>query len=264
MTDALLLHGLGAVVEVRCTGEAAADLASAMRVAWSRCLEPGDGSDGSGGVARSPDAVAQPLEVRLDAPGDLATRLMTTTQEVTRSLIAARAGDLLMFHAGAVSDPGTGRSVAYVARGGTGKTTLSRLLGQRLCYLTDEAVGIDAAGLVHPYPKPLSVRRPDEPGIKDELSPDDLGLLPAPAAPRISRVVLLDRLAGSTGVEMEELTFMDALFGLAEQSSSLSSLPRPLHLLADLVDGVGPVVRLRYSEASEAAEDLLALIGDSP
>lgn len=257
MTERLRLHGLGAVVEVRCTGAAAADLASAMRVAWSRCLEPCAGFDG---VAPAP---AAPLEVHLDAPADLATRLMTTTQEVTRSLIGARAGELLMFHAGAVSDPRTGHSVAFVARGGTGKTTLSRLLGQRLSYLTDEAVGIDASGTIHPYPKPLSVRRPHEPDVKDELSPDVLGLLPAPEAPHISRVVLLDRSAESTAVEMEELGFMDALFGLAEQSSSLSSLPQPLHLLADLIDEAGPVLRLRYSEAPEVADVMLTLIGES-
>lgn len=256
MTEGLRLHGLGAVVEVQCTGEAAADLASAMRVAWSRCLEPGAGFDR---VASAPVTL---LEVSLDAPADLATCLMRTTQKVTRSLIEARAGQLLMFHAGAVSDPRSGRSVAYVARGGTGKTTLSRLLGQRLCYLTDEAVGIDASGTIHPYPKPLSVRRHDVPDVKDELSPDVLGLLPAPERPRISRVVLLDRHAECTGVEAEELTFMDALFGLAEQSSSLSTLPRPLHLLADLIDEVGPVLRLRYSEAPEVADDILGLIGE--
>lgn len=71
---------------------------------------------------------------------------MLTTQDITRALIAAQIGTLLMLHAGAVSDPVTGRSLVYVAAGGTGKTTLTRRLGQRFGYLTDETVGIDKAG----------------------------------------------------------------------------------------------------------------------
>lgn len=251
MSDVLRLYGLGAVVEVRCTGAARAELSAAMRRAWSRCLV------GSPLAA----AVAEPLTVHLDDVGLLPKRLMLTTQDVTRSLIGARAGELLMFHAGAVSDPGTGRSVVYVARGGTGKTTLSRLLGQRLGYLTDETVGIDASGVIHPYPKPLSVRRLDEPDLKDELSPDDLGLLLAPSTPHLGRVVLLDRREGTRTTGLAELDFMDALFGLAEQSSSLSALPFPLHLLADLIDNVGPVVSLRYGNANQAADDLVRLVG---
>lgn len=254
VSEVLRLHGLGAVVEVRCTGELAAETANAMRVSWTRCLSPAGGGSGAAAVE------AEPLEVRVDHPSQLVRRLMLTTQDVTRSLIAARAGELLMFHAGAVSDPASGRSVAYVARGGTGKTTMSHLLGQRLGYLTDEAVGIDSSGAIHPYPKPLSVRRPAQPEIKDELSPDALGLLPAPENPGINRVVLLDRVAGTAGVEVEELAFMDGLFGLVEQSSALPELPRPLHQLADLIDGSGPVMRVRYAEAPDAADVLGQLV----
>lgn len=254
MSEVLRLHGLGAVVEVRCTGDASATLAAAMRQPWTRCLSPASDDPAAEPVE------AEPLEVRLDDPDQVVRRLMLTTQDVTRSLIAARAGELLMFHAGAVSNPSTGRSVAYVARGGTGKTTMSRLLGQRLGYLTDEAVGIDTHGGIHPYPKPLSVRRLAEPDVKDEISPDDLGLIAAPENPRISRIVLLQRAPEADSVELEELGFMDALFGLVEQSSALTKLSRPLHLLADVIDHAGPVVRVRYSEASDAADALMETI----
>ena len=251
MGEVLRLHGLGAVVEVTCTGDAGAELFAAMQGPWSRCLvEP----------AQSP-VEAAPLVVNLDDPALLARTLMLTTQDVTRALIDARAGELLMFHAGAVGDPTSGRSVVYVARGGTGKTTLSRLLGQRLGYLTDETVGIDGAGVIHPYPKPLSVRRKDEPDLKDELSPDELGLLPAPSTARLGRIVLLERSADTHTATLEEVDFMDALFGLAEQSSALPALPRPLHRLADVIDEVGPVSTLRYGEASQAADGLVRLVG---
>ena len=170
--------------------------------------------------------------MRLDDPDRLAKRLMTTTQDITRALIRSQRGRLLMLHAGAVSHPETGESLVYVAPGGTGKTTLSRLLGRSFGYLTDETVGLDATGTILPYPKPLSVRA-DQPGLKHEVSPDALGLLPAPAQPRVARVVLLDRRVDAHEAEVEEVGFMDALFALTEQSSSLPMLDRPLHRLAD-------------------------------
>jgi hypothetical protein len=186
---------------------------------------------------------------------------MATTQRVTRALIAAQAGRLLMVHAGAVSHPVTGASLVYVAPGGTGKTTLSRRLGQSFGYLTDETVGMDADGRILPYPKPLSVRRESQPGVKDELSPDALGLLAAPPTPVASRVVLLARDADATTAEVEEVPFMDAVFALTEQSSSLSALPRPLHRMAELVDRAGPVLRLRYAEAADLDGTLFSLLG---
>lgn len=256
MGDVLRLHGLGAAVDVHLTGVAAGEVGSAMRRAWTRCLTPHD--PGLQVIE------AEALTVHLDDAALLGKTLMVTTQRVTRALIGARAGDLLLFHAGAVSDPDTGRSLAYVARGGTGKTTLSRLLGKRLGYLTDETVGIDAAGLIHPYPKPLSVRRADQPDLKDELSPDALGLLPAPATARLRRIVLLERGADVDTATLAEVDFMDALFALAAQSSALPALPRPLHRLADLIDEVGPILTLRYGEAGHVADGLGSLVQAAP
>lgn len=253
MSEVLRLHGLGAVVEVRCTGSAAAELEAAMRRAWSRCLEV---------PALSP-IEALPLTLRLDDGTDLPRQLMLATQQVTKNLIQARAGDLLMFHAGAVSDPLTGRSLVYIARGGTGKTTLSRILGKRLGYLTDESVGIDAAGVIHPYPKPLSVRRAETPELKDEVSPDALGLLPAPEVSTVTRLVLLDRRPGMVSSDLAEVPFMDAVMAIVEQSSALPELPRPLQRLAELIDETGPVTRLRYSEAAHPEESLIALVQEA-
>ena len=166
MTHVLRLGALGSHLEVRCVGVGADAMAAAMREAWSRCLVEGD-------TASTPPL--ERIEVRLDDPDRLAQRLMTTTQDITRALIRSQRGRLLMLHAGAVSHPETGESLVYVAPGGTGKTTLSRLLGRSFGYLTDETVGLDATGAILPYPKPLSVRA-DQPGLKHEVSPDALGL----------------------------------------------------------------------------------------
>jgi hypothetical protein len=260
MTELLRLRGLGAEVEVRCSGERAAVLACAMRDAWSRCLD--DGERGTAEAADDP-VPAPPVDVRLDEGDDLAYRLMVTTQQITHSLITAQIGGLLMFHAGAVCHPLTGDSLVYVAAGGTGKTTLSRRMGMRFGYLTDETVGIDATGRILPYPKPLSIRPGASAPVKDEVSPDRIGLLRAPPSARVTRVVLLDRqpLPDVSDVQFEEVLFMDAVVALTEQVSSLPALDRPLHRLAALIDDVGPVIRVRYSESSDIEHDLAAMIG---
>ncbi len=86
----------------------------------------------------------------------------------------------------------------------------------------------------------------------------------APAQPRVSRVVLLDRRADAHHPRIEEVDFMDALFALTQQSSSLSTLDRPLQRMADLIDGAGPVLRVRYAEAEDVEHDLARLIGGTP
>lgn len=254
MTHVLHLGALGSQLEVRCTGDSAGLLAFSMRQAWSRCLDDED-------PAAPRTLAAAPVQVHLDDPCGLARQLMLTTQEITRVLISAQVGQLLMLHAGAVCQLETGHSLVYVAAGGTGKTTLSRRLGQRFGYITDETVGIDEAGTILPYPKPLSVRRPNGLGPKDEVSPDALGLLPAHPQPRAARVVLLDRQPDSVPPEVEEITFMDALFALTEQTSSLPRLANPLHRLGSLIDTCGPVLRVRYTEAMDIEHQLAQLIG---
>lgn len=253
MTPVVRLAALGTHLEVRCLGDSADVIASALQTSWSRCL----GDDG--------DAVRDTNTLRIDAhlddPRRLAHQLMWTTQHITRALIAGQAGHLLMLHAGAVSHPETGASLVYVAPGGTGKTTLSQLLGQRFGYLTDETVGITQDSAILPYPKPLSVRQPGAPHLKDELSPDVLGLLPAPISPWVARIIVLDRDPGlGASVDMEELSVMDALFAVVDETSSLSWLDRPLHRLAELLEASGPVLRVRYSEASDIEDDLVALV----
>lgn len=261
---ALRLTGLGAKVRIDLGGSRASELRHALEAAWSRCTG-----------APSPSAVdAGTLRVELREPGesaggvddavgghDLAQVLQRTTQTVTHALIRARAGSLLMLHAGACSDPRTGATVAFVAPGGTGKTTMTCRLGREFGYVTDETVGVQPDGVVVPYSKPLSIRATSGRGPKAETSPDELGLLPAPPDPRLGRVVLLRRDPGHVGPpRLTPLGLADAIVDLAPESSSLSSLPRPLHLLAGLIESTGAVLRCEYAEADEAVPLLREVI----
>ncbi len=263
MLQTLHLAALDASVEVRFVGSGTQSLFDAAARAWSRCLIDGSAS-----------RVAEPLDVALPPPGpdsagapsnagvDHAMALQRLTQGVTARLIAAQVGRLLMLHAGAVSHPVTGESLVFVAPGGTGKTTLARALGRRYGYLTDETVGIDDSGRIHPSPKPLSLRVPGG-GHKEESSPDDLGLARAHPEPTVRRVILLDRPPGHTGApNIAELSTLDAVERMLPETSSLGRLPRPLRRLADLADRWGPVLRCSYAEADDLVPLAADLIGD--
>ncbi|WCC80958.1 hypothetical protein O6R08_00695 [Cutibacterium equinum] len=199
-----------------------------LRHAWARCLSDPD---------------PQPTVL---TPGPMTASSLT--QEITRKLISRQIGSLLMFHAGAVCHPVTGDSVVFIAPGRTGKTTLATHLGRRYGYITDETVAIEpGTWRIFPYPKPLSTRRPDLVGEKAELSPDDLGLQPCHPEPHVSHLVLLARDDSHETLITPERR-LDAMVTMAEQSSSVHKLPKPLHTLADLIDHVGQVWTARYAE----------------
>lgn len=223
--------------------------------AWSACLaEP---------VAGAP--VVRPMPLSSDAgPDEVAGALQSLTQSVTREAILARSGEMMMFHAAALSDQETGATIALVAPGGTGKTTLVRSLGPGRGYVTDETVAVAADGTIAPYCKPLSVRR-DRPGQpKDEISPASLGLCPPQVEPWLAGLVLLrrDREAGEPPV-VEDIDVLDALVLLAPETSALASFERPLHRLAALVESVGGLRRVRYHSVDDVEPVVREVLGRS-
>lgn len=278
MPGRLRIAALDTVLDLEFPAHAPGAFVDAVEHAWSRCLAEGTLAPTSGGqlVVNAP---------RDDDDEAIRGALQLLSQDVTHQLIAAQTGRLLMFHAGAVSDPATGATLVYVAPSGTGKTTLSRLLGRTHSYLTDETVGIHpASGRIHPYPKPLSVAH-GERWRKVETSPDELGLLPAHPAPWVARIVVLNREeahARRAGVEerpvggedrpvplkerpvrAEELGTLDAIAALVPETSALNRLPRPLHTLAHLLERTGPLLRLTYREAADLVPVAAKLIEDA-
>jgi len=259
----LTITALNTVFDLTFPGHTPASFVDAVAHAWSRCLpDATEPASAPNPHPAPPLTVAVPID---DAAEATRAALQRLSQDVTYHLIAAQTGRLFMLHAGAVSHPVTGRSLVYVAPSGTGKTTLSRLLGRTHGYVTDETVGIDpATGLIHPYPKPLSIA-PGEHRRKVETSPDDLGLLPAHATPALAQLVILNREKGHRGApQVEELALLDAVGALVPQTSALNRLPRPLRTVADLLAATGPLLRITYREAHDLGSTLAALLEDAP
>lgn len=264
--EALTVEGMGTCVRVEASGEHAPEFTRLLRDAWSRCWVP-ESCIGPAPVQVSltPEQTTEHVapEALVVTEESLPALLEVTTRNITAALISQQAGKLLLFHAGAVCNPKNGRSVAYVAPSRTGKTTLTLKLGKRLGYLTDETVAVDEQMRILTYPKPLSVRS-DTGDPRREISPDELGLVPAHPAPYLHRLVILERDESMEGPpQVEELSFFDAVAQLAPQMSSLSALPQALHRLRVMHDTLGPAILLRYRE-SESIVGLIETLLDVP
>ncbi|TQJ59902.1 hypothetical protein FBY30_2159 [Arthrobacter sp. SLBN-83] len=189
----------------------------------------------------------------------------TLTSRLTVAAILANAGELTMLHACGVADPTTGAVVALVAKSGTGKTTAASVLARTYGYVTDETVAIAWDGSVVPYPKPLSIKQ-EAGGPKRQAAPDEFGLQPAPASPYIQSIVLLNRIEGArhTAPVIERVPLGNALLALVPESSSQAEVVDPLQSLCRLIESVGGVWRMTYSEAADlpsAVEPLFRLQG---
>lgn len=249
---------MGLLVQLRLRGGRADELRREVLDAWDHCL------------VSAPEQTAEldpevTLDVVLDddpvvvaaavADGAVAaTALVPVMDElstrVTHLGLERRVGHAWLLHACALADPATGATVVLVAPSGTGKTTAALTLGRELGYLTDETAVIGLDGRVTPFAKPLSLlvdgRRP-----KRQVSPSEVGLLRAPASAHLAAVALLQRDPEVEGVRVERVPMVEALSLLAEQTSSLHLLDRPLHTVAELLEARGGVRRLVYAEASD-------------
>jgi hypothetical protein len=195
----------------------------------------------------------------LPASDDDQTRrvaLTSLTQSVTYAAIGEQAGRFLMLHAGALADLESGAAVAYVAPGGTGKTTISTRLGPGRGYVTDETVAVGRHGEIAPYPKPLSTRQ--SAGGKEELAPGRMGLGPCAAPPWIAGLLVLRRDPHHPGdIVVTPVELLDAIALLSPEMSALADLDEPLRTCRDVIELAGGVLQVTYREA-EQLEPLVA------
>lgn len=242
------VEALGITVRIKFRGDTHLKLREEIARSWEGARQS---------ARREPDAVVE--SPAIDDPALLQERL---TAAVTLKAMERRAGELLLFHACGVALP-DGRVVAFVGPSGRGKSTLARELGRRFGYVSDETIGVDAAGMVHPHRKPLSMKR--EAGPKWQLSPRDAGLLPLPEQPlRLAALVLLDRRQDPTEPCVEVVPLLEGIAALTQEMSYLARMSAPLRRIASLCAQTGGVRRLIYSDVDSLTALVPSILASGP
>lgn len=233
------VRSLDTAVRIEISGPRALEYRQQIERAWSACLAD-PGTDVSVlRVSSNPDDSEADI-----ASDDLDLVMHLLSQEVTLAVIGAQAGQFMMFHAVGLADLETGATAVFVAPSGTGKTTLARS-ATAFGYVSDETVGIRSDLSVVAHPKPLSILHQGP--YKQQLSPVQLGLAPAPSRLHALAFALLRRSDdGPEEPRVELVPTLEALALLAPQASYLARFEQPLHVMADLVEQTGGLRLIHY------------------
>lgn len=273
--DLLCVEILGTQFAVRWGRAVTGEQQEGMRTAWKRCagtgapMIPPFPKEPTGSLPFSA-SVAYLSKVYDDGTFPLQAASFealaeSITSRLTATAIRENAGELMMLHACGVASPATGAVVALVANSATDKTAAASVLARTYSYVTDQTVAIRPDGSVVPYPKPLAVDQ--EPGASQrQVGSDELGLQPAPPKLFLQSIVLLDKVEaeqpgdpeqsgdagqGRPAPVLRQVPMADALLALVQDSPSQAEVDEPLQSLCRLIDFVGGVWQVSYSEAAE-------------
>jgi hypothetical protein len=145
--------------------------------------------------------------------------------------VAEHAIDRIFVHAGVVAIDG--RALLLPGRSFSGKTTLTAaLLRAGAVYGSDEYAVIDPAGLVHPYPRPLSIRG-DE--ARSRVSAADLGADTFVGGLPVAAVAVLQYVPGSL-YDTRSISSGTAILRLFDHT--VCARPRPEAALDALIAAV--------------------------
>lgn len=178
-----------------------------------------------------------------------------TIDGAIRAIVAVDAPGLVFVHAGVVAVDG--RAIVLPGRSMTGKTTLvAALVEAGATYLSDEYAPIDAAGVVHPYPRRLSLRVD---GGRREVAASQLGGSSATGPSPIGLVATIPHEAtGSWHVtDADQAACAEALL-----DNAVAARIRPAEVLATsaLVARSVRYVTGTRGEAADAAQRLIELV----
>lgn len=169
-------------------------------------------------------------------------------------VIALRATDYVFVHAGAVAHKG--RAIVMPGESHAGKSTLvAALVRAGAVYLSDDFAPLDAAGMVHPYARPLSIRH-DGP-VQSDYDVGSLGGV-AGVEPVPLGIVVLTRYRQGAAWRPQQLSAGDAVLALMANTVRVRAQPEEtLRALSRSVDRALALESER-DEADAVAPMLLA------
>lgn len=176
-----------------------------------------------------------------------------------RSKIAEYARDFVFLHAGVVSWKGKG--IIIPGKSFSGKTTLVSELIKRNCeYLSDEFAVLDRRGLVHPFPKKLSVR-----GIIDEYRQVDfdveqLGGTESNAPVPVGYLLLTEYQPKKKNSRIKIVTSGEGVMAGVANSISVRHNPKLVLEVLSVVANQAVILKTKRGEAAEFAEFLLEFL----
>ncbi|MCW5849473.1 MAG: hypothetical protein KIT87_05295 [Anaerolineae bacterium] len=180
-------------------------------------------------LAAAPPTVPAPDRYVLYGPGGEVARaatpdvLLRVLESDLRLFIAERAAGRVFVHAGVVG--WGGHAVVMPGRSYAGKTTLVAALVQAgAVYFSDEYAVLDRHGLVHPYPKPLSVRDTVT-GEQREVTVEALGGQ-AGSGPLKMGLALVGGFAQDAVWAPTPMTAGEVLLALADNAIAIRRAPR--------------------------------------
>lgn len=205
-----------------------------------------DTDDGLLRVVCDEKSIAGPLDLRL-ALGILDAEL--------RMYIALHAPNHVFVHAGVVGVEG--RAILLPGRSFAGKTTLVAALVQAGAeYWSDEYAVLDADGLVHPYPKPLSVRI-DDTRETDEQPVESLGGRAGDGPLPVSLIAFTNYRPGATWA-LRARTAGEGAVKLLEHSIAARSRPEQVLAAVRRAATDALVLEGERGDADQAASALLS------
>jgi hypothetical protein len=172
-----------------------------------------------------------------------------------RAHVALNAPEHVFIHAAVVA--ARGRAIVIPGPSFSGKTTLAAaLLAAGCTYYSDEFAALDPDGLVHPYPKPLSIRAAGS-RHSTERSPATLGAQAGSRALPIGLIAITRYLPAAVWRPRRQSAGEASLALLA---NAVPARERPAETLAAITNAVAGALTLKSDrgEATTAAREIIA------
>jgi hypothetical protein len=191
--------------------------------------------------------------VRLARTTDLQA-VCETLESRLRLTVAAEARRRVFVHAGVVG--WQGRAIVIPGRSYSGKSSLvAALVRAGATYYSDEFAVLDARGRVHPFLKPLSLRREGE-FVQQHVRVEELGGTSGGKPLTVGLVLLTEYKAGARW-RPRKLTQGQGTLGLLAHVVAARRQPELSLAALQRVVATAPVLKGRRGEASELAEIIL-------